>query len=176
MADTKATEGGLEKIAGYGGAVAGFLLARYCGASLMLPVAIAIGVFWFARKKLSGDRRRVLGPASIAIGHTGWMIFAAMYLGNWSPVSTDVVVFSALVAWLVVRPAMAPLIALAAFQAIALFVNVIAISKLEVGTSSHSALTAHIVLRVVCLISIYVAATILKVERAIPIAEPEAHS
>jgi hypothetical protein len=176
MTEAKATEGGFAKLAGYGGAVVGFVLARYCGLSLIIPGAIAIGAYWLGHKRLTGARRVVLASATIAIGHMGWMAFGAAYLGNWSLVSTDLAVFTALLAWLFARPSTPPLIALAAFQTMSLFINVNAISKLEVGTPSHASLTAHIVLRVACLICVYFAINALKVDKAAPIVAIDASS
>jgi hypothetical protein len=60
----------------------GFLLAEYCGFALILPVGIALAVFWLGRKVLTGDRRLVIAPVSVVIGHIGWMSAGAVYIGN----------------------------------------------------------------------------------------------
>lgn len=168
MENVKSSQFINQKLAGLGGALVGFLLAQYCGVALMVPVGIALVAFWLGRKVLIGDRRMVIVPLSVVIGHIGWMSAGAIYIDNWNPVRVDVLVLSAVGLWLVVAPAMAPLVVLAVLQTGLLFVNLTTLAQPEFGRVTHAALTAHIVMRVVCLAGVYFAAKRLRSGQSAP--------
>lgn len=155
MAGTAQKPHPLAAVAGIGGAVGGWALAKYSGASLLVP-GVTATLLLFLFTKTSVRPRYFRGAISISAAHIIWFTVAAILLGTWTPIVLDVAVLAVGVVWLWLRPGLPPVIFMAVVELISLALTVVMINATEVGTVAHRALVVHILLRalvIACLVA-----------------------
>lgn len=132
--------------------LAGAALGVYAGLAILLPLGIAWSVYAVLKKRVSGARELVLLAFALQAGHLGWFTIGVIATGQLGWNVVDLVLFGGALAWLLVAPARAPLVALAVLHAVALVMNAVTATQVSWGTAQHKALAAHIALRVAALI------------------------
>jgi hypothetical protein len=147
LTDTTRKQNPLAAVAGIAGAIGGFALAKYSGASLFIPGAAAI-LLLIIFTKSSVHPRYFRGAISIVTAHIVWFIVGALVLGTWTPVILDIVALTIGVIWLWVRPGLGPVIFVGVVEMISLAMNVVTITSVEVGSVAHRALVVHLLLRI----------------------------
>ena len=144
---TSKSDSKLGRLAGVLGGIGGLILGRYTGLALLIPLGIAFGVYAIASRRVSGARRLVMPAVAVVVGHLGWMVLGVFMAGQLAAVWLDLLVFGAVLLWLLRRPGRAPLWTLTALQAVSIVTNSVAIAGVEFGTQAHKALLVHIVFR-----------------------------
>lgn len=137
-------------LAGVAGAVGGWTLSHYCGASLWIPSITALLVF-IAFVKTPIRPRRFAGAIAVTIGHIAWFLAASIVMSAWSTVLFDLVLLSGGVAWLWLRPGFVPALFLGAVQLGSLVINAVSLVAADVGSAEHKALAVHCLFRVLAL-------------------------
>jgi hypothetical protein len=140
------------------GSVFGALIGRYCGISLLVPFAMAVGMLLLLNKIPSSPKVFRLAW-SVQAAHALWMCIGGAVTGLWSKVAIDIIILVAGLAWLWVRPGLGPVILLGVYQLAAGVSNVISLIGAQIASEQHKALAAHLFLRlaaVVLLIAGYI--------------------
>ena len=141
----------LALIGGVGGAIGGWLLARYCWASLLIP-GVATVLLLIVLTKTGFGPKYFRGAISVTAGHLVWFVVAAVILGLWAPVILDIVALTVGIIWLCLRPGLIAAIFLGAVQLVSLGVNLAALASAPVGGPEHRALIVHCLLRAIALV------------------------
>lgn len=167
MTDTTQKQNPFAAVGGIAGAVGGFALAQYSGASLLVPGAAAILLLVIFSK--TGLRPRYFrGAIALAIAHVVWFVFAALWLGTWAPVVLDIVALSVGVIWLWVGPGLVAAIFVAVIEVISFGINMVSFASAEVGSAAHRGLVVHLLLRIAVLACLVVGYRHLRAEREQP--------
>ncbi|HEY3898436.1 MAG TPA: hypothetical protein VGM54_07475 [Chthoniobacter sp.] len=153
MTEPKKAANPLTSGAGILGAIGGWALSHYAGASLWLP-AISTGILLLIFTKSRFHPRYFGGAISVTGGHLVWFIAASAYLNNWTTVGPDIVLLTGASVWLWLRPGLAAAIGLGFVQLASLGINLIAILSVPVGSAPHRALTVHCVWRILAIICV----------------------
>jgi hypothetical protein len=135
------------------GGVLGVALARYSGASLVIPLFGAVLAWPIATKVISGSAKHFVPAISVEAGHLLWFLAGLLAMGaaGIAQVGIDFVVMIGGILWLVVRPGIWPSGILVGWQGFGLLYNVFTLSTTEIGSIGHRALVVHISIRVVTL-------------------------
>lgn len=165
MANEKSQTGrSLQSVAGCAGALGGFLLSRYCQACMWIPLiaTVIVGGLLFLTPRYR--RSPMLPSIAIQSGHMFWMILGllvapAMVLR----ILPDVLILLIGITWLMLRPGLACVVFLTLYQVLSLAVNVRLASVVAVDSLACKALVAHIVLRILSILSMWLG---LKVQKA----------
>jgi hypothetical protein len=139
------------------GAAGGWALSKYCGALILIPGVVAF-LLVIVIKKTGLGPWAFAGAIAVTAGHLAWFLAGAFMAGAWSSVIYDVVLLSAGILWLWLRPGLGPVIFLGVIQLAAIAIHLMALPSATFGDSVHRALTAHGALRVisiVCLVAGY---------------------
>jgi hypothetical protein len=138
----------LASVAGLVGAVVGF----YCGLMLLIPFGGAAIILFLGKRFASARLKPFVAAVSVIFGHGAWMLAGALLTHTgMGLVIPDVAVIVIGLLWLIIWPGLGPVILLSIYEIFSLVVNVTMILKVEFGTVSHKALTAHIALRLFAL-------------------------
>lgn len=143
--------GPLGLAAGIAGAIGGWALSQYAGASLWLPGIATVVLFLLFTKTLIRPRLYA-GAISVISGHMAWLLFAGFYTGKWLEVGPDIFLLAIGVAWLWARPTPYAALYLGVLEAVFLAANLYLWANLEIGSSPHRALAVHVVWRVLAII------------------------
>ncbi len=136
----------LGNVAGIVGAVIGIGLSKVFGMALLCPAGVGFGAAALLAKR-GPERSRPFRPAaSVVVGHLGWMAAGAVIAGTYAPVAVDVVLMAGGVAWLLLRPGLAPAIVLALFEVLSIAVNAVQLAAPE-NAGAWKPLALHILLR-----------------------------
>ncbi len=141
----------LAAVGGVAGAIGGWVLAKYSGASLLIPAVGAV-LLLLVFTKTPFRPRYFRGAISVTGGHLLWFLVAALTLGTWAPVILDIVALTIGIVWLWIRPGLVAAIFLGVIQLVSLAVNVVALLSATVGESPHRALVVHCLFRVLALV------------------------
>jgi hypothetical protein len=125
-------------------------MSRLFGAALLVPGVLGI-VATVVLVKLGPARARpfVLAVGAL-VGHLGWMAAGAAFTGAYAPVAPDVVLMAGGVAWLVLRPGLAPVIALAVLEIVSIAANGWQLAS-PIASADRKALVLHLLLRALVL-------------------------
>jgi hypothetical protein len=137
-------------VGGVAGAIGGWVLAKYSGASLLIPSVGAI-LLLLAFMKTSFRPRYFRGAISVTGGHVLWFAVAALILGTWAPVILDIAALSVGIVWLWFRPGLASAVFLGIVELVSLAINVAALLSATVGEPSHRSLVVNCLFRVLVL-------------------------
>jgi hypothetical protein len=137
----------LQAVGGLGGALVGVAGSRYFGFALVYPFVFAlVGGLILAKLGPKPWRPFVLG-ASLFIGHMGWMLAGALVLGTFAPVLADLILMGLGLVWLLLRPGLAPVIAIGLYQLVSMAVNVTQLLSGE-AAGQEKFIVLHLLLRV----------------------------
>jgi hypothetical protein len=150
MTEAKKPAHPLASVSGIVGAIGGWSLSQYCGATIWLPGLAALLLLLVFTK--TPVRRKYFGGAIATTGaHLIWFITGSAVAGMWAVTLPDIVLLSIGLVWLWVRPGLASALFLGVVQIASLAVNVVSLSRVTFGDTTHRALTAHCVFRVIAI-------------------------
>jgi hypothetical protein len=132
--------------------VVGIAVGVYAGTHLLIPLALTGLVWWPARKLFPGRSPDYVAAAAVQAGHLLWIAVGLIVIGKLTVDLVDIAILLVGVAWLLLRPGLAPVIALTIYQALALLINLFAFLSFPVGHNLHRALLVHILWRGLALI------------------------
>lgn len=132
--------------------VVGIAAGVYSGLHLLIPLALT-GLVWWAGRKLLPDRSPgYVAAAAVQAGHLLWIAVGLIVIGALTVDLVDIAILLGGVAWLLLRPGLAPVIVLTIYQVLALLINLFAFLSLPIGHNLHRALLVHIIWRGLALI------------------------
>ena len=140
------------------GAIGGWSLSQYCGASILIPGA-AILLFLLLFSKGPVRPKYFLGAISTTAAHVTWFAVASALTGLWSQMALDIILLTVGILFLWTRPSLSSVVFLGLIQTASLVLNIYTISSVTFGSAPHRALTAHCIFRllaIICLVSGYV--------------------
>ena len=144
----------LGRVAGGIASVAAFVLARQLGLTILIPgviSAIAIAIL----HRAGPLRARPFAVANgLVLGQLGWMIIGAIAVETVAPVLADLVVFAALVCWLVLAPGRWSACVMGGAELLVLGVNVFQATQGDDTTLAP--LAVHMLLRVGAIVGLVV--------------------
>jgi hypothetical protein len=124
----------------------------YSGTHLLIPLALT-GLAWWAGRKLFPERSRgYVAAAAVQAGHLLWIAVGLVVIGALTVDLVDIAILLVGVAWLLLRPGLAPVIVLTIYQGLALLINLFAFLSFPIGHNLHRALLVHIIWRGLALI------------------------
>jgi hypothetical protein len=132
--------------------VGGIAVGVYSGMHLLVPLALT-GLAWWAGRKLFPERSRsYVAAAAVQAGHLLWIAVGLVVIGALTVDLVDIAILLVGVAWLLLRPGLAPVIVLTIYQVLALLINLFAFLSFPIGHNLHRALLVHIIWRGLALI------------------------
>ncbi|HKC05759.1 MAG TPA: hypothetical protein VKJ67_02750 [Methylomirabilota bacterium] len=140
------------KASAIGAAVVAIAVGVYSGMHLLIPLALTGLVWWGARALLPDRSPDYLAAAAVQAGHLLWIAVGLVVIGALTVDLVDIAILLIGVAWLVLRPGLAPVIVLTVYQALALLINLFAFLNFPIGHNLHRALLVHILWRGLALI------------------------
>lgn len=145
----------LASIGGIAGAIGGWTLSQYCGASIWIPgAAIILFLLLFAKSPLRP--KYFAGAIATTVAHVIWFVVGSAITGMWSGTALDIIVLSVGIVWLWWRPNLPAILFLGLVQLASLVFNAYMISSTPFGSAQHRALTAHCVFRLIAIICLIV--------------------
>jgi hypothetical protein len=134
------------------GAVVGGAVGMYSGINLLIPLGGAFLCGWIAYK-LAMEEVKPMVPAIAVQGGQGlWMLFGFVVLHVLNQNMIDIAILALGLSWLLLRPGVAPVILLVAYQILASAVNLTGFLAASVGSTAHKALLVHLVFRVAAVV------------------------
>lgn len=127
--------------------VVGIAVGVYSGMHLLIPLALT-GLLWWTGRKLFADRSPgYVAAAAVQAGHLLWIAVGLIVIGALTVDLVDIAILLIGVAWLLLWPGLAPVIALTIYQVLALLINLFAFLSFPIGHNLHRALLVHILWR-----------------------------
>ena len=157
----------LASVGGIAGAIGGWTLSQYCGASIWIPGA-AISLFLLLFTKSPIRPRYFAGAIATTAAHMTWFIVGSAITGVWSATALDIIALGIGIVWLWARPGLLAVLFLGLVQAGSLAFNAYTIISVPFGSAPHRALTAHCVFRLIAIICLVVGYIRLRRERSTP--------
>lgn len=133
------------------GGIVGVAIGAYAGINLLLPLAFAAAAWWVGKKLLPPARQLYLPALAVQTGHLLWLSLGMFYIGAVGLDLLDIVILVIGLAWLLLKPGLAPVLLLTAFQVLGLAINGVSFAEAAIGTNPHKALLVHIVWRLMAL-------------------------
>ena len=93
-----------------------------------------------------------MAAAAVQAGHLLWIAVGLIVIGALTVDLVDIAILLIGVAWLLLRPGLAPVIVLTIYQVLALLINLFAFLSFPIGHNLHRALLVHIIWRGLALI------------------------
>lgn len=122
-------------------------LGVYSGLHLVLPLALT-GIAWWALRNRFPDRSPdYVAAAAVLAGHLLWIAVGLVVIGLLTVDLLDIAIMLGGVFWLLLRPGLAPVIALTIYQVLLLLINLLAFLAFPIGHNLHRALLIHIIWR-----------------------------
>jgi hypothetical protein len=144
-----------QKISVFDGAglIFGGLLGLYCGMSMLIPLGAAF-LLWLLLDHRLGEKwpKPLVWALALQAGYLFWFLIGAFIVGDLSGVWLDVLVLSAGILWLSIRPGLGVVIFLSLYHGLTLILNVFHIWVVSWGSLSHKALCVHIIFRTVSVV------------------------
>ncbi len=110
--------------------VVGVAVGVYSGTHLLIPLVLT-GLVWWAGRKLFPDRSPdYVAAAAVQAGHLLWIAVGLVVIGALTVDLVDIAILLIGVAWLLLRPGLAPVIVLTIYQVLALLINLFAFLEL----------------------------------------------
>jgi hypothetical protein len=143
--------------------LAGAAIGWYSGIFFLVLLAATLGVWGLGKKVLGPVSQQYLSAVALQAGQMLMLVFFALVLPFVTSVPLhldfffllNVVIPTAGLVWLVVKPGVKPVVFLSAFQLFALAENGINFSDMVVGTLNHKALSAHMLWRALALFAMW---------------------
>ncbi|EDY16846.1 hypothetical protein CfE428DRAFT_5655 [Chthoniobacter flavus Ellin428] len=157
----------LGSISGLVSAGCGWVLSQYCGASIWIPGAAAI-VFLLLFINSPIRPKYFGGAIATTLGHITAFVLGSALTGNWSATALDIIVLTAGVVWLWLRPGLAAALFLGMVQLASLAINVYNITLVPFGSFPHRALAGHCALRLIAIICLIVGYLALRRKHSTP--------
>ena len=157
----------LALVGGIAGAVGGWTLSQYCGASLLVP-GVAFFLFLIVFVKTPLRPPFFVGAIAATAAHLMWFFLASAVAGNWSATLLDIVLLTGGIVWLWVRPGVAAALFLGIVQGICLVLNLFQLIGSPFGSTAHRALTVHCLFRLLAVIFLVVGYFQWRRERLVP--------
>ena len=157
----------LASVGGIVGAICGWSLSQYCGASIWIPGAASI-LFLLLFTKSPIRPKSFAGAIATTAAHVTWFIVGSAIVGVWSATALDIVALTIGIVWLWVRPGLIAALFLGLVQGASLAFNAYTISSVAFGSAPHRALTAHCAFRLIAIACLVVGYMRLRRERLIP--------
>ncbi len=132
--------------------VVGIAVGVYSGMHLLIPLALTALVWWAFRTLLPDRSPDHVAAAAVQAGHLLWITVGLIVIGALTVDLLDIAILLLGVAWLLLRPGLAPVIVLTIYQALALLINLFAFLNFPIGHNLHRALLVHIIWRGLALI------------------------
>lgn len=132
--------------------VVGVAVGVYSGMHLLVPLALTSLVWWAGRKLFPERSPDYVAAAAVQAGHLLWITVGLIVIGALTVDLLDIAILLIGVAWLLLRPGLAPVIVLTIYQALALLINLFAFLAFPIGHNLHRALLVHIIWRGLALI------------------------
>jgi len=85
------------------------------------------------------------------MGQTLWIVAGVIYLQQINSLLIDIILVTAGLTWLLIKPGRAPLILLSIYQLLALAVNIYEFVGMQLGDNLDKALVVHIAWRILAL-------------------------
>ena len=148
MNNSKKTAHPLASVGGIAGAVGGWALSQYCGASIWIPGAAAVLLFLLFTKT-SLRPKFFVGAIATTGAHIIWFVIGSAIAGAWAATALDIIALSAGIIWLWLRPSLAAVIFLGLIQLVSLAFNIFSLTGATYGDAAHRALTSHCVFRLI---------------------------
>jgi hypothetical protein len=152
------------------GGVAGWMIAGYAKFNLWIPAGAAL-ILALVFAKTRFKPRHFVGAIAITSGHLAWFVAGGVVTGNWFAAILDIVIFTATLAWLWVRPGVAPALTLGIYQGLALAWNGYAMIVEPFGSDAHRALSVHVLFRALSAAALFVGYAGLKRQGSAPAPE-----
>jgi hypothetical protein len=157
----------LTAAAGIVGAVGGWTLSQYCGASIWIPgAAILLLLLLFTKTPIRP--KYFAGVIAVTAAHIIWFVVAGAVTGDWSATILDIIVLTIGIVWVWARPGVIAALFVAVVQGASLAVNAYAISSVPFGSAAHRALTTHCVLRIIAIVCLVIGYIRFRRERSAP--------
>src|SRR5258708_6144650 len=102
-------------VGGIAGAIGGWTLSQYCGASIWIPGAAALLLLLLFTKSPLRPKR-FAGAIATTGAHVIWFIAGSAIAGIWSATAGDIVALSIGIVWLWLRPSLAAVLFLGLIQ------------------------------------------------------------
>ena len=143
----------IKSIAGLAVAGASWAASQYVGASLWVPAVAALLIaLLFAKTPLRP--RYFKGAIAVVAAHVAWFAVALFMVGGLAIVA-DVVILGLALLWLWLRPGLPSVIALGLIELSLLVYNSVAYVAMPLGSAEHRAMTVHVALRVLALVTLF---------------------
>ena len=127
--------------------VVGIAVGVYSGIHLLIPLVLT-GLAWWAGRKLFPERSPAyVAAAAVQAGYLLWTVVGLIVNRALTVDLVDIAILLIGVAWLLLRPGLAPVIVLTIYQALLLLINLFAFLGLPIGHNMHRALLVHIIWR-----------------------------
>jgi hypothetical protein len=163
----------LASIGGIAGAIGGWTLSRYCGASIWIPgTAIILFLLLFAKSPV--HPKYFAGAIATTAAHVVWFVVGSAITGMWSATALDIIALTVGIVWLWWRPNLPAVLFLGLVQLASLGLNAYMISSAPFGSAQHRALTAHCVFRLIAIICLIVGYVRMRRELSTPPPVPTA--
>jgi hypothetical protein len=141
------------------GAIFGIAVGRYTGINLLIPLAGAFLFGWIFKKVANEKAQPMLAAFAVQGGHFLWMGLGFAIRGTLDRNVADLVILAVGLTWLAAAPGLGATLLCAAYQLLAVAMNVYMFIQAEFGTPEHKALVVHIVLRIVALATLFMGLT-----------------
>ena len=132
--------------------VVGVAVGVYSRTHLFIPLVLTTLVWWAGRKLLPERSPGYVAAAAVQTGHLLWIAVGLVVIGALTVDLVDIAILLIGVAWLLLRPGLAPVIVLTIYQGLALLINLFALLAFPIGHNLHRALLVHIIWRGLALI------------------------
>lgn len=154
----------LATVTGLAGAAGGWALSSYAGLSLWIPMlATILLLLLFTKTPLRPAY--FLGAIATTGGHVIWFLVAGFTVSIWAQIGLDVLILSAALLWLWLRPGLAPALFLGLVQLASLALNVVLLLDHPIGSVAHKALTIHCLWRSIALACLIIGYRKLRADR-----------
>lgn len=125
----------------------GIAVGVYSGMHLLIPLVLT-GLAWWVVRTLRPDLSPdYVAAAAVQVGHLLWIAVGLVVIGALTVDLVDIAILLGGVAWLLVRPGLAPVIVLTIYHGLALLINLFAFLNFPIGHNLHRALLVHILWR-----------------------------
>jgi hypothetical protein len=125
---------------------------EYLGISLLFPLVVVFGSCWIARKVLPANLQNLSVGIGIVSGQVVLHVLGGLYFGVLQRVALDIVILTAGLTWLIVRPSVWPVIGLTAFETFALGSNILVLTQVTDTAAVFKGLISFMLIRLVAII------------------------
>lgn len=132
--------------------IGGASVGMYTGIHLLIPLGLFVFVMWIGNKRLDTNQLNYLPSIAVQFGQFIWLLIGIVISGQFNTNLIDAVIVAVGLVWLLAKPGFLPIVFLSLFQIFALAINVLAITEVSIGSTSHKGLVVHIIFRIMAVI------------------------